>query len=103
MGFDEASDVGAVDLVAEGEEFAFVVEVEFGMGGEEFLDKGLVFFGFEAAGAVEDRAGGFEAAGGLFEEVELGGGEAWDIGFLEAPAEIDAAAEDAGVGAGSVD
>jgi hypothetical protein len=90
-------------VVAEGEEFAFEVEPELRMGGEEFLDEVLVFFGFEAAGAVEDRAVGFEATRGLFEEVELGRGEAWDVRFLEAPAEVDAAAEDAGIGAGSVD
>lgn len=90
-------------MIAEGEEFAFEVEAEIGVSGEEFLDELLVFFGFEAAGAVEDCAVGFEAAGGLFEEVELSGGEAWDVGFLQAPAEINAAAEDASVGAWGVD
>jgi hypothetical protein len=87
----------------EGEEFAFEVEAEVRVGGEEFLDNGLVFFGFEAAGAVENGASGFEAGGGLGEEVELGRGEAGDFGFFNAPAEIDAAAEDAGVGTGGVD
>ena len=81
----------------------FEVEVEVGVGREEFLDEILVFFEFEAAGAVENCAGGFETGGGLFEEFELSGSEAGEFGFAEAPAEIDAAAEDAGVRAGRVD
>src|SRR5262249_26675549 len=96
-------DVGAVGGVGEGEEFALGFEAEAGGCVEEFLDDVLIFFGFEAAGAIDQRAAGFKTCGGLAQEVELGGAEAVDFFRADAPAEVDTAAHDAGVGAGGVD
>jgi len=99
---EEAGAVGAVDGVADGGEVALGVEAEGGVALEELADEFAIFFGFEAAGAVVEGAAGADAAGGGIEEGELGAGEAGDFGGAEAPAEFDAAAEDAGVGAGGI-
>ena len=48
-----------------GQQHAFEVQLEVGMGGQKLVDELLVFFGFEAAGAVEENpAGGQERSGG---------------------------------------
>jgi hypothetical protein len=79
------------------------MEFEFGMGVEEFADDVLVFFRFEAAGAVEECAAGFQQGSGLVQQVELSGSEAIQFFGADAPAEFDATAHDAGVRAGSVE
>ena len=102
-GFAEAGDEGAVGDFIEGEEFAVGFQFEPGGVGEEFADDGFVFFGFEAAGAVNQCAAGFESGGGFVQKIELGGAEAVKFFGANAPAEVHAAAHDAGVGTGGVD
>ena len=99
----EAGDVGAVDVVGEGEEGLLGLAVESGVAVEELSDGLLVFFRFEAAGGVEEGAAGPEVMGGGFEQAELLGGQAVDFLGLQAPAEVEAASDDAGVGAWGVE
>ena len=99
----QACHVCTVDLVAMGNKFAFEIEAEVGLGLKESLDDLLVFFGLDAARAVKNGSAGFEAARGLIEEFLLGGREAGNFCFLQAPAEVDAAAQDTGIRARRVD
>jgi hypothetical protein len=99
----DAGGEGTVGVITEGEGGAGLDEAEFGVVGEEVLDLFLVFGGFDGAGGVDDAAAGFEADDGVFEDLALGGDECGDVGGLEAPAEVDAAAHDAGVGAWDIE
>jgi hypothetical protein len=61
---DYAGDIGTVNAILKREEGAFGVQFERGVFGEKFLDDLIVFLGFEAAGAVNDDATGFDLLGG---------------------------------------
>ena len=76
---------------------------EAGGGFEDAGDELLVFGGFDAAGAVNEDATGFEDAEAVFEELCLGLHLRGDVIGLQTPAYIDTAAHDAGVGAGYVE
>jgi hypothetical protein len=56
---NQSPDVGAVNLVAEREEFAFMIETEVGVTHGEAARDFLVLFRFKAARAVEDHAARF--------------------------------------------
>ena|SRR6266850_5403684 len=86
-----------------GKEGALLFQGEVGMRFAEGMDDCFVFFGFEAAGAVDQDSTGLYFAGGNVEKVELDFCQTGDFGGLDAPAEIDPAAHHAGVGAGSID
>jgi len=101
--FDQVGDERAVGGVHEWEEFALGLELEARMGAEEFLNDVFVFFGFQAAGAVDEGAAGLDVRCGLAQKVKLGGAQAVDFFGANAPAEVHAAAHDAGVGAGGID
>ncbi len=96
------SDVGAVHLIGSRCELTFRDEPERRLGGKEGGDDSMVFVGFEAARAVNEGAARAETRGCLFEEAQLGGGEAIYFSQLQTPAQIDAATENAGIGTGSV-
>ena len=70
----------------------------FGEGGDEFD----VFCVFDGAGGIDDATAGFEAGEGVGEDGGLDFGELIDVGGLESPADIDPAANHAGVGAGDI-
>ena len=70
----------------------------FGEGGDEFD----VFCVLDGAGGIYDAATGFEAGEGVGEDGGLDFGELLDVGGLESPADIDPAADYAGVGAGDI-
>lgn len=76
---------------------------EAGRGFEDAGDELFVFGGFDAAGAVNEDAAGFEGAEAVFEELCLGLYLRGDVIGLQTPAHIDTAAHDAGVGAGHVE
>jgi esterase/lipase superfamily enzyme len=63
----------------------------------------LVFFVFEAAGAIDECADGSEEGCGLVQEFELDGAKAGDFFGCYPTAEVNAAAHDAGVRAGGVE
>lgn len=71
----------------------------FGEGGDEFD----IFGGLDGAGGVDDATAGLEAREGVFEDRDLDYCEVFDVLGLEAPTDIDTAADDAGVGAGDVE
>lgn len=73
------------------------------MFGKELIHDVSIFFCFEAAGAVDEKAARFNARSGLVEQVELGVAEALDFLGLNAPTQVYTTAHDAGVGAGSID
>lgn len=57
-----------------------------------------VFQVLDGAGGIDDAAAGLEAREGVFEDRCLDFREFLDVLWLEAPADIDAAADDAGIG-----
>jgi hypothetical protein len=63
----------------------------------------FVFVGFEAAGGIHDATAGAESGEGRGQELGLGFAAAIDVLVGEAPAGIQAAAENAGIGAGGID
>jgi hypothetical protein len=99
----EAGDVGAIHLMGEGSEGMFAFEGEAGMMGEELVDLFLVFLRFEAAGAVDEDSARFEGGGAAAQQGGLESAEALDFLGADAPAQIDTAPQDAGIGAGGID
>lgn len=92
---------GTVGVVIDGDDLDgfFDAELVFlGEGGDE-LD---VFSVFDGAGGIDDTAAGFEAGEGVGEDGGLGLGELFDVAGLESPADVDAAADHACVGAGNI-
>lgn len=65
--------------------------------GEGALDDLLVFLRLDGAGAVDNDAAGFHHLQGAAEEGKLMIGHAEEVFLREAPADVDAAAEDAGI------
>ena len=72
-------------------------EGELGESCECGLNDAGVFFGFEAAGAVEESAAGAKGVGGGEEELGLEGGEFAEFCGIESPAGFRASVEDAGI------
>ena len=70
---------------------------EAGGGFEDAGDELLVFGGFDAAGAVNEDAAGFEDAKAVFEELRLCLRLRGEVVGAEPPADIDTAAHHAGV------
>ena len=85
------------------EGLVFGSELPGGVGGEEGGDEVLVFLGVDRTGAVNQTAAGFQAGQGVFEEGQLDPREGLDVRGLQAPADIDPTAEDAGVGTGDIE
>lgn len=94
---------GTVHLIVRREAVAEFDGFEAGRGFEDAGDELLVFGGFDAAGAVNEDAAGFEDAEAVFEELRLCLCLRRDVVGMETPADIDAAAHDAGVRAGHVE
>ena len=94
---------GTVHVIVGREAVAEFDGFEAGRGFEDAGDELLVFRRFDAAGAVNEDATGFEDAEAVFEELRLCLHLGGDVIELQTPAHIDAAAHDAGVGAGHVE
>ena len=94
---------GTVHLIIGREAVAEFDGFEAGRVFEDASDELLVFGGFDAAGAINEDATGFEDAEAVFEKLCLGLHLRGDVIGLQTPADIDAAAHDAGVGAGDVE
>lgn len=89
--------------VGGGEVFVLGEEGPVGVVVEEGADDGLVFFGFDAAGGVDEASAGEELPGGGVENSRLDAGEILEVFGLDAPTGFGTLAEDAGVGARDVE
>src|SRR5690606_29713153 len=99
----EQGRIGTVGLVSMGQGLAGIDKLELRMGFEQGGDEVLVFLRFDRAGGVDEAAAGRRAGQGVPDDAALELGELCDVGMTEAPADIDSAAEDAGVRAGDLE
>ena len=95
--------VGAVGAFAEGEGLVGGTDFHGRFLAQEILDLLVVLGRLDGAGGVDDASAGSEAGEGVLEDAVLDAGEFFDLLGGESPSGIDAAAEDAGVGAGDVE
>src|SRR6478736_1701405 len=84
----QLGDVRAIHAVGEREQLPLALQLEAGLPSEELLHQLGVFLGFKAAGAVNQRAAGFQAGGSFLQQVELRGAKALEFGWLNAPAQV---------------
>lgn len=96
---DEVSAECAVHFIEPGADVAGGVEAEAGHGAGGFVGDLFVFLGFEGAGGIDEGAAGFQQCGAAADEGELLGGESHGVFLGEPPADVHAAADDAGVAA----
>ncbi len=99
----EPRHVRAVYTIGEREQLALALQPELFGFGEEFLNHGFVLLRFEGTGGIDKDAAGFHAGGGASQKAELEFSEAVDFRGLDAPAQVDAPAQNTGVRAGNVD
>ncbi len=93
---------GTVGAVLGGEDADGFSELEAVGFGEGFDEVG-VFRVLNGASGIDDAPAGLEAGKGVGEDLRLDRSEVIDVGGLQAPADIDAAADHAGVRAGDVE
>ena len=99
----QAGHESAVRVVGKGEQLALALEPEAGMLDQELGDGVLVFFGFEAAGAIDEAATGPQEGGALAEQLQLGGAQVLETFGSKPPAQIDPPPHNAGIRAGDID
>ena len=93
----------AIGLIAEGQGCDMSGHFKLGMIFEKRLNLFHVFIGLNRASRINDAAAGLEARDGVFEDISLGENDLFNVVWLEAPADIDATTDDAGVGAGDIE
>jgi len=96
------SHVRAIKVIVTRHDLAFVFDGKRLVFIKKTPDNFGVFLWFQAACAINQGAAGAQTVGGLLEQGGLGVAEAVEFGGLKAPAKVHPAAEDAGVGAGSI-
>lgn len=98
----DASGESTIGAVAERERAVAGADTERRVIGDGGGDELMIFFRLDRARRVNNAATGFQARDGIFEDAALGVGDGIDVGGLESPADVDAAADDAGIGAGNI-
>ena len=94
--FTKAGAECSIYAVGPGADVAFFFEDEAGdllLGGVADL---VVLFGLQGAGGIDEGAARFEQCGAAADEGELLGGHSEEVFVGEPPADVDAAADDAG-------
>ena len=85
-----------------GEQGLFAHEREAGILGKKQLNATEVFLGFEAARGIKEGAAGLKQGDRAFQDGVLKYGELGEARFREAPRDVRASADDAGIRAGDV-